>query len=68
MSQESIQLFYQELDRNPDLRSAALNLKKQFKSQEEVIEAFVALGASCGFHFNSLELVQYIFTHGKAEK
>ena len=68
MSQESIQLFYQELDRNPDLRSAALNLKKQFKSQEEVIEAFVSLGASCGFHFNSRELVQYIFTHGKAEK
>ena len=68
MSQEAVALFYRELEQNPALHREALALQRNFSSQEDVINAFIALGASRGFHFNAHELIRHIFMNGKAEK
>ena len=68
MSQKEVESFYQELERNPELRISVLTLQKKFRSQEEVIRAFIDLGAAVGFHFDAGELAEYIFTHGRPEK
>ncbi len=68
MSLEAVQAFYRELECDPVLREEALALKKRFSNQEELIRAFIALGARHGFHFTPEELMQHIFVHGKAEQ
>ena len=68
MSQEAVELFYQELAQNPILHRKALALQQEFSRQEDLINAFIALGASNGFHFSEHELIRHIFTNGKAEK
>ena len=67
MSLEAVQVFYQKLETDPELRQRALSLQSRFKDQEQVIEAFIALGAEHGHTFTATELVQYIFIHGKAD-
>ena len=67
MSLEAVQLFYQKLETDPELRQRALALQSRFKDQEQVIEAFIALGAEQGHSFTAVELVQYILIHGKAD-
>ena len=67
MSLESVQLFYQKLETDPELRQRALGLQSRFKDQEQVIEAFIALGAEQGHSFSAAELVQYILIYGKAD-
>jgi len=67
MSLEAVQIFYQKLETDPELRQRALGLQEQFKDQEQVIDAFIALGAEQGHAFTAAELVQYILIHGKAD-
>lgn len=67
MSLEAVQQFYRELEKNPALRQQALELQQKFGSQEEVIDAFTALGAGAGYTFNTAELIQFIFSNGKPE-
>ena len=68
MSLAAVQAFYRELECDPVLREEALALKERFSGQDELIRAFIALGARHGFHFTPEELMQYIFAHGKAEQ
>ena len=67
MSLEAVQLFYQKLETDPELRQRALGLQKRFKDQEQVIDAFIALAAEQGHSFTAAELVQFIFIHGKSD-
>ena len=67
MSLEAVRQFYQELENNPELRQQALELQEKFSSQEEVIDAFTALGAGHGYVFSTAELIQFIYVHGKPE-
>ena len=67
MSLEAVQIFYQKLENDPELRQRALGLQKRFKDQEQVIDAFIALAAEQGHSFTATELVQYILIHGKAD-
>ena len=67
MSLEAVQIFYQKLETDPELRQRALGLQKRFKDQEQVIDAFIALAAEQGHSFTAAELVQYILIHGKAD-
>ncbi len=67
MSLEAVQIFYRKLETDPELRQRALELQKRFKDQEQVIDAFIALAAEQGHTFTAVELVQYIFIHGKAD-
>ena len=62
MSLEAVAEFYRELETNAVLRRKALKLQEQFSSQEEIIDAFTALGAEYGFSFSTPELIQFIFT------
>ena len=67
MSLEAVEQFYRELEKNPALRQQALELQQKFSSQEEVINAFTALGAGAGYIFSTAELIQFIFSNGKPE-
>ncbi len=67
MSFEAVQIFYRKLETDQELRQRALGLQKQFENQEQVIDAFIALGAEEGHSFTAAELVQYILIHGKAD-
>ena len=67
MSLEAVELFYRKLETDPVLRQRALGLQSRFKDQEQVIEAFIALGTEQGHAFSAAELVQYILIHGKAD-
>ena len=61
MSRENVTLFYSVLDRDPELRARALGLRKTFKDQEEVLDAFLALAEEAGLPFTLEEYlnVQY---------
>ena len=68
MSLDAVHAFYRELECDPVLREEALALKERCSGQEELIRAFIVLGARHGFRFTPEELMQYIFVHGKAEQ
>ena len=67
MSLQAVQSFYAELEKDPELRKTALELQHKYNSQEEVINAFTALGACRGYSFTTAELIQFIFSNGKPE-
>ena len=67
MSLLAVQSFYMELEKDPELRKTALELQQKYSSQEEVIDAFTALGASRGHSFSTAELIRFIFSNGKPE-
>lgn len=67
MSSLDVQNFYRKLEEDTLLRSKAMALKDQFPDQEQLLDAFCALGSEQGFHFSTQELVAYIFSHGKSE-
>ena len=68
MSLENIRAFYRELECNRKLRAEALELQKKYARQEDVIAAFIALGATQGYSFNAEELIRHIYSSGKPEK
>ena len=68
MSLENVQAFYRELECDRQLRAEALELQKRYARQEDVINAFIALGAVHGYPFNAEELIRHIYTAGKEEK
>ena len=68
MSIENIRAFYRELEYNQELRTEALELQKKYDRQEDVINAFIALGAAHGYPFTTEELIRHIYTGGKEEK
>jgi len=67
MSADAVCAFYRELESDPVLRKEALELKKHFPDQGELIHAFIVLGERRGFRFTPEELMEYIFSRGTPE-
>ena len=68
MSRVAVELFYRELELDPELRAEALSFQRKFTRQEEIIDHFIELAGGRGFEFNAEELIEYIFIHGKEGK
>lgn len=65
MSKIEVARFYDLLAVDRQLAAEAMTFQQKYNSQEEVIDAFIALAAAQGLHFTASELIEHIFEHGQ---
>lgn len=65
MSIKAVAEFYARLYEDKELFAKGVSLQEKYSDQEELMQAFIELGRSCGYHFSLQDLLDHVYRNGE---